>query len=154
MPKVNKPRVVIDTNLIISAAIFTEGSPRKLLQAWKDKLFDLSISDDVLDEIVCVSQREHLVNKYKLFQKLIAELISALNLTAEIINPTGEVKLPVHSRDPKDDKILALAISAKADYIITGDKDLLVLNNMQSLGKLRIITVKEFLHIIDRYRSS
>ncbi|CAC5342364.1 nucleotide binding protein PINc [Planktothrix agardhii CCAP 1459/11A] len=47
-------------------------------------------------------------------------------------------------RDPKDDKILSLALSGKAEYIITGDQDLLILNLFQGV---KIITIEEFLNL-------
>ena len=51
-------------------------------------------------------------------------------------------------RDPKDDKVLELAVSGKADYIISGDKDLLVLNPFRHIA---VITADEFLREIDEY---
>ncbi len=59
-------------------------------------------------------------------------------------------RLPVHVRDPKDEKILATALDGKADYLVTGDEDLLVLNGHQELGPLRIITVTEFLDLVEQ----
>lgn len=55
--------------------------------------------------------------------------------------------LPVTVRDPEDGHILAAALGGEADYLVTGDEDLLVLNNTQLLGKLRIISVVEFLKL-------
>ena len=56
--------------------------------------------------------------------------------------------LPVHVRDPKDAKILALALGGNADYLVTGDDDLLVLNGDPRLGKLQIVTVHTFLTVL------
>lgn len=71
-----------------------------------------------------------------------------MKLAAEMVKSLSEEKLPVHCRDPKDDKLLALAMAGKADYLVTGDKDLLCLNAHSALKSLKIITVKEFLGIL------
>ena len=55
---------------------------------------------------------------------------------------TAETHGTVTSRDPKDNKFLALAVSGQADYLITGDKDLLVL---KSIGAIPIVSPAEFL---------
>ena len=59
-----------------------------------------------------------------------------------------EKNLPIHSRDPKDDFLLSAALGGNADYLITGDEDLLILKDNPSLGKLRIITIKDFLEVV------
>lgn len=57
-----------------------------------------------------------------------------------------EEQLPIRSRDPKDNKLLACALSTNADYLITGDEDLLILNGNPALGALKILTAKDFLN--------
>ena len=59
---------------------------------------------------------------------------------------------PVSSRDPKDDPLLAVALSGHADYLITGDDDLLVLDGEPALGTLRIVTVRDFLQLLAQQR--
>jgi predicted nucleic acid-binding protein len=54
-------------------------------------------------------------------------------------------RLPLHSRDKKDDKFLACALGGNCDYLITEDEDLLVLNGKRELGKLQIITAHDSL---------
>jgi len=146
MTRVNKWRVVIDTNLLISG-IITTGTPFQLLEKWKENTFTLLLSLQLLEEIKDISQRDYLKNYY-LFSERIEELILSLRLAAEIVTPIPPEDLPLHSRDPKDDKLLSLALAGQADYLITGDKDLLILNRNPSLGKLKIITAKEFLNLI------
>lgn len=57
--------------------------------------------------------------------------------------------LPVSVRDPKDEHILAAALGGEADYLVTGDQDLLVLAGDPRLGSLQIVTVAAFMDILD-----
>lgn len=146
MPSVDKLRVVIDTNLLVSAIIIANSLPDQLLRLWQNDLFVLIVSNETLEEIKDVLQRKHIKNKYHLSLEKITELVTTLRLAAELANPLLEEDLPIHCRDRKDDVLLALALDADADYLITGDEDLLLLNGKKELGKLKITTAKEFLN--------
>lgn len=63
-------------------------------------------------------------------------------------NLRHDLYLPIHGRDPEDDFMLATALRGVANYLITGDEDLLVLNGNPALGKLKIVLVKDFLKLI------
>ena len=145
MVKLNKPRVVIDTNIIVSGIIIARSLPNQLLRAWQKDFFILIISEDILKEIKEVLQKESIREKYHLALNIVESLILTLRLGAELAVSLSAQELPIHCRDEKDDLILGLAVGVRADYLITGDKDLLVLNGKQALGRLKIITVKEFL---------
>ena len=148
MQKNDKPLAVIDTNLIISGLIFSESLPGRLLETWQKNSFDLAVSDNLLAEIKEVLKRDYFKKNYRLNEDTVALFITVFELTVELINPIPEENLPVHCRDPKDDMLLALSLTANEDFLITGDKDLLVLNGRKPLGKLKIVTVKDFLKII------
>lgn len=147
MKKGDKLRVVIDTNLLISAVIAPKGLPNKLIRAWKDAKFDLITSPYLLKEMDEISLRDKF-GGYHLFKEQMVELIEAIKASSEIIPSLLEEELSIHCRDPKDDKLLACATGANADYLVTGDQDLLVLNDNPALRKLKIIKAKEFLELI------
>jgi putative PIN family toxin of toxin-antitoxin system len=147
MIRVNKLRVVIDTNLLVSAIISSKGLPNKLIRAWEKDDFILTISTRSLKELEVVARRDKF-QSYYLFREQILELIDSLKAAADIVLSISDEELPLHSRDLKDDKLLAAALSSKADYLVTGDEDLLVLNGNPALGKLRIITAKDFLELL------
>lgn len=138
-------RAVIDTNLLISAVIVPKGLPNKLIRAWQKGRITLILSPRLIRELEEVSQRDKF-KQYHLFNEQMAELINNIKAFAEIIISIPEEQLPIHSRDPKDDKLLSCALSAKADYLITGDEDLLILNGNSTLENLKIITAKDFLN--------
>ncbi len=142
-----KLRVLIDTNLLISSAIVAKSPPDKLIRLWLKKAFFLLTSKEQIEEIKDVAQRGKL-KSFPLFSKRIAEMLESVEFISELIEPISEENLSIRSRDPEDNFILAAALGGKADYLISGDEDLLVLNGSPALGKLKIIKAKEFLELI------
>ena len=128
-------RGVFDNNVLVSAALLT-GVPRKAF----DKLLDNAIvlvSVPVLLELADVLNRPKF-NKYVTHDERMRFMMSFLKV-AEMIEVRETIKV---CRDPKDDKLLELAVSGNADFLVTGDKDLLVLNPFRGV---EIITPREFL---------
>jgi len=140
----NKLKVVIDTNILISSTIASKGKPNQVIQAWKKGLFFLVISDQILEELRDVAKKERLRNKYRLFPERIHVLAETLKIGAEKTVPLSEQRLSISSRDAKDNILLACASGGKADYLVTGDEDLLVLNGNSLLGNLKIVLLKHF----------
>jgi uncharacterized protein len=138
MPKSRRIKVIIDTNLFISFLI------GKKLQGLKEKVvdfrFELIFAEQSIQELMMVSQRQKF-NKYFKAEDL-DNLVDLIKTIGRIINITH---VPAICRDPKDDYLLELARKSKADYLVTGDIDLLEIENYKGT---RIITVKEFDRII------
>ncbi len=136
MPKT--PRLVVDTNIVVSGLITSGTPPTKVLDAVHTKKITLLISDEVVSEYLRVLEYPH-IRKYK---KITDEAIS--HLTALFINETERVEIltPITaSPDPDDDKFLSLAVEGQADFIITGDKaDLL---SLKEISGIKIITARE-----------
>lgn len=125
---------VIDNNVLISAVLL-DGVPRQAL----DKLLDdgtVMISVPILLELAEVLNREKF-DKYITYEERMLFMVSFLKI-AEMIEITESIYA---CRDPKDNKFLELAISGEADVLISGDKDLLVLNPFRGV---EIITPREF----------
>jgi putative PIN family toxin of toxin-antitoxin system len=136
-----KPRSVADTNLFVSGAISPGGSPHRLLQAWLDQHFHLLLSEEQFDEIVGVFRRPRLIKLFHYSRDELAALFATL--AAPRVTPAPVV--PLRVRDPKDVEILAAALGGEADYLVTGDADLLELRDDPRLGPLRIVTAAQFL---------
>lgn len=115
---------VLDTNTIISG-FFWLGAPHHLLEAAKVQRFTSSTCNELIAELATVIARAKFARKIATSgrdpSRIIAELLSISML---VIIPTT---IPRICRDPKDDIVLACAIAAQADAIISGDKDLQVL---------------------------
>lgn len=128
-------RGVFDNNVLVSAALLG-GFPRQAF----DKLLEngtVLVSVSVLLELADVLNRPKF-DKYITHDERMRFIVSFLKVAEMIeINETVTV-----CRDPKDDKLLELAESGNADFLVTGDKDLLVLNPFRGV---EIITPREFL---------
>jgi len=138
-----KPRVVLDTNLFVSALISPGSTLHRLLLLWRQGKIILLTSADLIGEVDRVLHRRSIKETYQLTDEQIQRLLTRLEHSSERITPLQD--LPLHSRDPKDDKLLALALGGNADYLITGENDLLVLDGHSELRNLRIITAAAFL---------
>lgn len=133
-------KTVIDTNLFVSSIINKSGIPAKLLQAWRDHDFLLIVSDQMLEEMGRVLQYPHIKNNYNLKDDDIAKVIDTIERLAVVLDDVEEVD--VISKDPDDNKVLACAIAAEADCIVSGDKHLLKLGKFEDIP---IMTAKDFL---------
>jgi len=138
-----KPRVVLDTNLIVSAFISPTGTPSQLLDICVQGRVILLTSIELLEEVEDVLHRDYIKERYDISEQRIREFLTDLRSATEPVIPRAD--LPLHSRDPKDDKLLTLALGGSADYLITGDQDLLVLHGNPALGNVHIITAAAFL---------
>ena len=130
-----KMRGTFDNNVLVSAALLA-GVPRKAF----DKLLDngtVLVSVPVLLELADVLNREKF-DKYVTHDERMRFMVSFLKV-AEMVEISGII---IACRDPKDDKLLELAVSGDADFLVTGDKDLLVLNPFRGV---EIITPRDFL---------
>lgn len=144
-PKRKLLKVVVDTNLFVSGLIIKRGYPSELLSKWKSKSFILLISYKQRDELIDVLTRPKIAQRYQLSNRQAAAVVFLIDTTA--VQVPLKRKLPVAVRDPKDEHILAAALGGEADYLVTGDEDLLVLNKSEALGNLSIISVAEFLKL-------
>lgn len=136
-------KVVLDTNLFISGLINPLGPPAQLLNAWRRYAYILITSREILEEIERVLTYSHIVKKYHLSREVIESNISLIKQEAIVLFDT--IKLNVIKSDPDDNKVLACALEAKAQYIISGDDHLLNLGQYQDI---KIITAREFLKIL------
>jgi len=142
----------VDTNLFVSGLIIKHGNPYSLLQHWRRGLFLLVISKDQRIELGDVLRRDKITREYHIGQDDIKSILRRIDRTAVFVKALKAS--PVTVRDPKDEKILATAIAGKADYLVTGDKDLLVLNGEPNLATLRIVTVRDFLSLLSTYQKT
>src|SRR3989338_7106922 len=129
-------RVLPDTNIVISSA-FWIGNPYEVIKKGILGEYQLIISAKILVEV-----SDKLRNKFQFPEENIQELIDILMIYCHVIDVTSKFNAV---RDKKDNKIIECAFDGKADYIVTGDPDLLELKEFKNI---RIITAKDFLKII------
>ena len=126
--------VVIDTGVFVSALIRKQGTIGDVLRALRDGRFTAIYTTDIVVEIIDVLGRENFRTKYHIEPDDITTLVNLIRLRGELVTPTKKVTA---CRDPKDDKFLEAALAAKADCIVSGDADLLVLNPFEEIPILR-----------------
>ncbi len=133
-----KPYYVIDTNTLISAALFAKSVPRQAVRKVlrNGQLLTSSVTFDELSEVFLRHKFERYVEL--VVRERILAFVADISLSLE---PTQHLKV---CRDPKDDKFLELAVAGFATCIITGDKDLLELHPFQNIP---ILTAKDFLEL-------
>ncbi|MEM9895157.1 MAG: putative toxin-antitoxin system toxin component, PIN family [Bacteroidota bacterium] len=129
-------RFIFDTNILISRLLAAKSLPAKSLDiglssgsvlASDTTLYELAdvLSRDKFDKYISINDRKQFL-QYFLY----------------VIEKVEIIRTVKKCRDPKDDKLLELALNGQADYLVTGDEDLLVL---QEFHKTKIITPKEFI---------
>jgi putative PIN family toxin of toxin-antitoxin system len=129
-------RVILDTNVLVSALLFS-GKLGRIIEGWKSGAFVPVFSRETFDEF----RRVLSYPKFSLTVQEIAALIEDEVLPFCEVVKIGEEILGV-CRDPADDPFLSCAVAASADYIISGDKDLLALGSFRNIP---IVTAAAFL---------
>jgi putative PIN family toxin of toxin-antitoxin system len=127
-------RVVLDTNVLASGNVYLDSIPGRILRVWIEGAFELVLSHYIIDEMVRILPQ---MKKCALTKDEIRSLAEMYLLLATITEPFTDF-IP-ELRDAKDQLVLGTFRAAQADYLITGDKDLLALN-----GKWPILTPAEF----------
>ena len=135
----SRPRYVFDTNTLVSALLFEHSKPGQALQQAL-KRGEILVSSSTLEELVEVLQREK-------FERYVTpsereEFVEAFVERATFVEPTEHVR---ECRDGKDDMFLELAVTGRAECIISGDNDLRSLSPFRGIA---IITAAEFLKTI------
>lgn len=133
-------RYVFDTNVMISALLFENSKPAQALE-YALANGEILLSLDLLEELNEVLRRERF-NRYLTSEER-EEFLEALTKRAVLVEITENVQ---ECRDPKDNKVLELALNGEAQYIISGDRDLLVLHPFRYMP---VITADEFLKTIE-----
>lgn len=120
-------RIVLDTNVLLSGLAYPASVPGKILAAWRHGAIEVLLSPYILDELRRVLPK--LAHRHGLSSTEIDDLVDMLSIQAEVIEPaaTNEPRL----RDLNDRPVLGTLLmalqSSTADYLVTGDKDLLAL---------------------------
>ena len=134
-----KPRVVLDTNVFVSALISPQRYPAAILKALRSGLFTLLASPPVNEEIIEVFNRPRIRDRYGLGERIF-DVSFILWEVAELVVHLPEVQV---CSDPDDDKFLATAVGGKTDFLVTGDVgDLLHLREYKGVA---IVSPREFI---------
>jgi putative PIN family toxin of toxin-antitoxin system len=145
-------RATLDTNVLVSGLLAEGGAPHRILDAWIEGRYSLGragarrsliTSLYLLQELAHVLSRPRIAERLRLSEDEIATLLAAFLDRAEVT--PGALQLPGVTRDPKDDPVVACAVEGKADYIVSGDQDLLVLDEYEGI---HIVSPRQFVEIL------
>jgi putative PIN family toxin of toxin-antitoxin system len=142
-------RVVLDTNIWVSAGIDWEGLPARIVWAFREGRFTLVTSEPLLEELVDVLTRPRILERIGLTSAEIVALVAFIRERAVIVPVLGEVRL---CRDPDDDAVIETALLGHADVVVSRDEDLTrdweVVEPLAQAG-VRVLTVSEFLRVLE-----
>jgi putative PIN family toxin of toxin-antitoxin system len=131
-------KIVIDSNIFVSS-FFWGGYPREVFERVINGLDELYITDEIIKEITSVMNS----SKFNANSSEIEDYIKIIEKYSKRI--VSKNVLESTSRDKDDDKILQCGLDGDVDFIVTGDKDLLVLIEYE---KIKIMKPKEYLEIV------
>lgn len=137
-------RVVLDTNLLVSYLLTQGKTISHIIDYWEQGDIIVLASPLIVEELAEVIVRPRLSQHMKADPEALINLIAT-----EAEYTSGELALPGTSRDPKDDKFLACAVEGKADYLVTGDADLLDLGSIQGIPIVRAFDFVGIVEAID-----
>jgi len=133
-------KIVLDTNILVSALLF-KRELSKIVDLWKEGKIIPVVSKETFEEFRRVLEYPRFSLTNTEIKSILEEEVLPFFKVTEITDQLRDV-----CRDPDDDKLISCAISASADFIVSGDKDLCSLSKYKSV---RIINVKDFLKMFD-----
>ena len=139
-------KAVLDSSVLISAFFTPPGVPGQVLDAAESGVFTLCLSREILTETVGVLLRNtKLQARYGYGRENVDEFCDGLAAIAQQVSDLPQLQaVPL---DPKDNMVVATALAAKADYLVTGDR-----RHLLSLGSyegIKIITPRQFLDMLE-----
>jgi uncharacterized protein len=137
-------RAVLDTNTLVSAILVPGGLPARILLAAYANVFLCFASDAIISEVVRTLGRQRIRRKYQLDPAIVSRI--AAFLSSDPVRVPLTVSVHGDATHPEDDLILATALSARANYLVTGDRQLQALNTYHGV---QVVSPRQFVTILD-----
>ncbi|MFZ0956676.1 MAG: putative toxin-antitoxin system toxin component, PIN family [Candidatus Sulfotelmatobacter sp.] len=134
-------RVVLDTNILISALMIQTGNPAAIYRAWQERQFTLLTCAEHLDELRATLRKPAIAERIKPYKA--GSLVNEMKKLAESVDELPRVR---RSADLGDDFLLALSEAGKADYLVTGDRSGLLA--LQHHKATRIVSARIFAELL------
>jgi putative PIN family toxin of toxin-antitoxin system len=127
-------RAVVDTNIVVSAFLWG-GNPRAALDAARQKTSTLFTSAALIAELEDVLSRAKFATRIATVGSSVDEMLGDYLALAQLVRPTEH---PAVVRDPDDDHVIACALAAEAEIIVSSDDDLLTLGHYRDIDILSV----------------
>ena len=134
-------KVVLDTNVFVSSLLVKAGLPAQILDAWRERRYLLIVSPAIIAEIRTTLSYPRIRRKYAITDEDVEQLVTLLERDALLVSGDADAAGAI-PEDPADEMVLACAVDAQADVIVSGDRHLLDLGSYRSIP---ILTVRQFL---------
>lgn len=136
-------RAVLDANVLVVAPLTNLTPPGQIVDAWQADRFELIISPHILSEVERAHRKPYFrarltATQIDAYQRLLRRRATVIDITAEVVG------VATH---PEDDLVLATAVSAQADYLVTGDRPLR--RAAPTYQGVRLLSPADFLVILD-----
>lgn len=135
-------RIVLDTNVLISALFKRESTSAQILSLWRAGELDLLVSQDLLSELKRVLTYPRIQKRLVYTEQEIARLLDLLSTDGTLLSPQEHIN--AIKDDPDDDKFVTLAVTGQASYLISGDSHLL---DVGSILGVPVVTPHAFLNL-------
>jgi uncharacterized protein len=131
-------KAVVDSSVLISAFLIAGSLPGRLVRAGLEGRFRLLLSTSILHETTRSLRDKPGLRRFGYSEPEVEQFVRDLTAAAEVVEAVPAI--PPTCRDPADDHVLAAALVSGADYLVTGDKDILTLGSFEGI---RIIKVRQ-----------
>ena len=134
-------KIVLDINVLLSGLVTNSAAPAQIIALWENDVFDIAVSEHILDGVSRALAKSYWRNRLDI--KQLGHRLAGIRLLLKHVRPvTG-----VHgvAEDDEDDLVLATAVAAKADYLVTGDKYLLRIGEFRGI---LIVSPRQFLDLM------
>jgi putative PIN family toxin of toxin-antitoxin system len=135
-------RATLDVNVLVSAFPVSVGTPAEVIARWANQEFELVLSEHILQGLWRAWQKPYYRLRYS--PERAQEAFRILRRSASFVVPDASIQNV--ASDEEDDLVLATAIAGEVDFLVTGDKALRALRQMQNVA---IISPREFLDILE-----
>lgn len=137
-------KVVLDTNVVVSALVSPHGSPAAVLAAWRGDRIEGLTSSATLAELARVLERPRIAGQLGWGERARSRFLAELAASSRSIEP--DLTVTAITADPSDNMFLELAVAGAADYIVSGDAHLTSLGSYEGIP---ILTPAQFLAVLD-----
>lgn len=137
-------RVVLDTNVLISALLSPHGAPARVIHQWEEDRFEVVTSPALLAELARALRYERVARYFQNAHERMDALVGHLGAIAVMVDP--QVTVDAVPDDPADDRVIECALAGSAAYVVIGDRHLLAL---QAYEGVIMLSPAQFLVVLD-----